>query len=1139
MTIGSGWSKRAWVWWGAEILAAAILLLALAAMHQAILRNALALAGLHLHSPAIVVVNDACGNEHIVPPALGDGDGRDGAGSISACDGRASILVTARRDREVLLLVNGRVVDARQSAGLLRFNGVRLRPGSNLVTVRYGDGEVARWAFPFFSNSMPVDFEVHRRFLDWLAAVKVPMPPDAATVAIEVASDAPVAPRLLRVGTLADGSRWGVLQGEPNAFVSPGALPELTFGSHLSADGLGLVRWDSATPADDPGARFSREVVLERAADGGVEVSARACLPEGHRLLGWARDGAIDAPELLARLFGLQVGGWIPASSPSWRERRPVRVGGSDGGCVDLELGYRVPEGHVWLSPWDTSFLALPGDELTLQGFAGEIEVEGRPADETGPEVLIWRGQVPTAADLESGGHTALRIQPIFSPGQEDDEDEAASDRPKLRVLAAWRDLADLVPGLLRASLWGLAAAMPVALMLWAFGRYARLSFPNPQLYRGRAGLVALLVLLLTLAAQPVLIDLTRSLVNLVGVAGFVTDRLSGGWIGRDLYTPIAILAVTFALALLRGSDPRAPQAPRPLARALAALASVAIALVALLVLLAEQWIVTPEMARLLVGLDPIGLWQDLDLWGTALDLPRSSRPLATLVMGWILFGLGTFWIPVYWLVRTLARDGSVARDAFGASLLIVLIPAAGAAEVLSLVSAHSRRSMVLEWLAILGQLAAVGVLIVVVALFLRGFARIAGVLLGPGSEDGVSHWGRTRNLLILSLLIVSPLMTGLAGTGFGVGDAVLRLMTVFQAYGAALALLAPLGLMLFLSRDTDPRRNPFVLPDGMPPLLAAAFAGYLTLWLREPMSMLVLMAAGWYVFLYGILGSPPTPMARVVSDLGRRLLDYRSEHHLLDGRARALEKRFSAAELAPVDFAKARSVLAHQRHRARTALGLPPGEAKRQLLEWGPGRTPLQNAWLGAKVGLVAAGALQLLLPLDLSAVGDGATAGWSAWLRAVAVDPSYQLVVPGASDSQLLVFLSALLNAVALWVIAGFLFGYSFHRIRGDDGFVKAVVFGVGVSVPYLLSRSLLADAAGALPAGLERLVPLLFFLLVLGALVFDGMSLHRERIPLTRLPEVYGLRTSLGYASFAGLLASLQPLLQLLDWVIGSGG
>jgi hypothetical protein len=66
-----------------------------------------------------------------------------------------------------------------------------------------------------------------------------------------------------------------------------------------------------------------------------------------------------------------------------------------------------------------------------------------------------------------------------------------------------------------------------------------------------------------------------------------------------------------------------------------------------------------------------------------------------------------------------------------------------------------------------------------------------------------------------------------------------------------------------------------------------------------------------------------------------------------------------------------------------------------------------------------------------------------------------------------------------------------------------------------------------------GLYRLlglVPVIVVLLVLGVVVFDGFSLRRQDVSPRALPDIYGVNTSIGYASLVGAIASIQPIFQL---------
>ena len=63
------------------------------------------------------------------------------------------------------------------------------------------------------------------------------------------------------------------------------------------------------------------------------------------------------------------------------------------------------------------------------------------------------------------------------------------------------------------------------------------------------------------------------------------------------------------------------------------------------------------------------------------------------------------------------------------------------------------------------------------------------------------------------------------------------------------------------------------------------------------------------------------------------------------------------------------------------------------------------------------------------------------------------------------------------------------------------------------------------------LYRMIPVVLILLVVGIFVFDAASLSRLKLRPTQLGEIYGLRTSLGYASLIGSVAALDPILKFV--------
>jgi hypothetical protein len=430
---------------------------------------------------------------------------------------------------------------------------------------------------------------------------------------------------------------------------------------------------------------------------------------------------------------------------------------------------------------------------------------------------------------------------------------------------------------------------------------------------------------------------------------------------------------------------------------------------------------------------------------------------------------------------------------------------------------------------------------IVIVVVVLRSFREITAEMLSPQQAKRFRTYSRLPYLLLLTLLIVWPLFGTIASEAGLIGTTTVRLMSVFQAYGALLVLLAPLAVMQefdaqFAKSPTDER---FDLPQGILLLATAAFAGYLTMWSREPMSVVIVIFTGWFLFRHFVLGTydfddaTPTP-----ADLAKRFTGFLSEFHLLGARRSALEKKFTEGKYSLSSLAIERERLDIAGQALQDELGMTPSEARRRLFRHGPSSSPLKNGVRGALAGLIVAALLQLLFPFDLAAITAASESGWLALLDKIVVDPQYLIVAEGVKESHLLVFLNEVLNAISLWVVAGFLFGYMFHVVRGRDGFVKAAVFGTGIVIPYLLSQVMVAGGENISITALIRVVPLLIFLLGLGVIVFDGSVLRHQGIGLSKLPVIYGLRNTIGYLSLASGLAAIQPLLALADWLAGSG-
>ncbi len=1120
---------------GLEITAAATVLLLILTLHHIIIRNTFTLLGIRSESPLLFMIEDGCGAETLIPAALRDSSAGERK-PIPVCEDRASFRVTAKSGMDVMLFVNGRMVQRKKSQGLVDFTAVQLRSGLNEISVSGAETKGIQLGFPFPSRTLPLAFSIEGVFSRISTSFGLfPELPISSSITVEVPQGESPAPRLVR--TWQDGKRgwWRLYQGPPGGkvFARNTNLPaaEQLFNPSLLLDGF-FVR--SGLEPEGGGVTdlsLRRTLEISKKADGLIQVSAGACLPEDHPYARWSRDGTMDGPEFVARLYGTQVANWLAPNNPLWQERRPMRLGKMRNGCLELSTTYSVPGGHI-RHRTSGSFPELPGDELVLTDFDQSLKIEGRPADEAEGSRLVWRGSTSPGMS----GRVALRSS-FWETRNKNADSEPTMQKDD--IFATWCDLVNLLPKLVRATLWGLATAAPVALMWFALDRYRGDEAIEIQVNRTRAGVMALFALMIALALHPMLVEIVRGLLRSFHLTRLFWDPLSQSR-GTDLYASMAFLAVFMVVPLFQGSLSKAPLTRLPWRRCTAAVFSLALLTLAFFILRTQHLMFSPDQVydqgdgNLVPTLFSTGLCEflGLDMWSWA-------SMLGALVGGWCIAGLAMLWVSVYWLYRVIVFRGPVFRQAVLASAMIFLLPiAVFSLGAVSIVSMYRGLSFLFAGIAFAGRFTPFLIVTLLVTLFLRFFGHIAATMLAPPREKQLLSWLRPLPLLALAAVIVWPLASTLGASPQLLDDSALRFMTLFQSYGAILALFAPFGIMELLEREKHCSDDTtcFDLPPAMFLLLAAAFAGYLTLWQREPMSVAVLMGTGWVLFRYGLLDLTESICPAPDATLGRRLLDFLEMVQLFATRRKNIEKQFTDGGLSHQALVEERVQLQALQSAAEKELGAPVKEAKRRLLENGPKSSPLRNACLGAFAGLITAAVFQLLLPLDFSTQAAEAKAGWLALLRGVVVDPNYKIIADTAGELRLLAFVNAALNAVALWVVAGFLFGYAFHRIRGNDGFVKAVVFGVGLSVPYLLSLALQAEGAGGAPAGIKHLVPLLVFLLVLGAVVFDGTTLRRQGIGLAKLTEIYGFKTSIGYASLAGLVASVQPLLQLMDWISG---
>lgn len=1068
-------------WWGLELFIAAIAVLALIQLHGNIVRSALNQIGLGVEEPTLLLARDSCGHQRWLPPALSDLEEQSTDAAVQDCAHRLDLWVVRKQGADLVLFVNGSFERLHSGRNRLStFRTIRLREGGNRITVLNAEDKLL---YPF-------PWKDQREVIDLLTDV------DYATE----------------------------LNRRPNS-------------THIVVPGGELTRLDVDIPR-------RRKLEVIRAPDGMVQVSASACLALGDPMLDWIRDVSLEGPEFVTRVFLMfVVGPAIEAGEPIWRTHHPVRLISeeSEEGCISVSTDYEVPQGLL-----AGSFAPGTGDELVVGGFPVELMINGRSPDSVNEDQYIWRD---SASAKDDEGVFILTLpdlgkRPVKLPNRQGNEQE------KSNLFVALKNLEKLLPQLLRALFWGLAAAAPVGLLFWSMQRYRSVDQDSIQRIRSaRHGVLALLVFMLAFALQPMLVVGTRVLLDLLPSLPF--DSVARTPI--DFYVPLSVIVAFLVVSELRAARSGEGRSTYRVRRTFAALGSVVLLGVGFMTLVSVQLVTRPMLINELLTLLPEG-WTTLEL--TILESPIVAL-VGVFVGSWLSLCLLGFWIPIYWLFRVAVPNGTVVGATLASALIILMLPIVSAFDYLRDIGSFSSLSNlamhlsygfsnIIETLVLpafadfpgrKASLATIVALVVIATVVLRAFREITVELLSQTHKKRFRAYTRTPYLVGLALVIMWPLFNAMDAEIDLISTTTVRLMSVFQAYGVLLALLGPLAIAQEFHRISAnyPMADRFEISKEIRVLATAAFAGYLILWNREPTSVFIVIVAGWFVFKHLVLSSQASlDRTDAPDDLARRFVSFLSESNLSKARMEAFRKKFAAGELSEEVLISERVDFASKESNLQQKLGLKSNEAKRLLFRFGPCNSPWNNGIRGALAGLIVAAVLQLLIPFDLSVIPDSSHTGWLALFKNIIVDPEYRVVTKGVEESHLLVLFNEVLNATSIWVVAGFLFGYMFHVVRGDDGFVKAVIFGAGIIIPYFLSQILVAGGENISVVSLTRVAPLLLFLVGLGVVVFDGSVLREQGVDLSKLPAIYGLRTSIGYLSFASGLAAIQPLFELLGWL-----
>ncbi len=1169
------------------VLFACIPLLVIYELNLVLVNKVAGMAGLRPDSPVILATRDRCDQATLFVPFLLHSEREDASDWSRSqsddddyCRTRIDILVSGSDDN--LSLYVNRIQQAdrsyREPGRNSTFSYVSLGPGQNVLSTRWADEFM--WN-PYGTNYAPADLSTFRT-IEFDTAVKQAledvwsrgtpsMERRNLSREFEVVVEGPgLIWKALPVGSWKGGEKFHelylVYAGAVSEFdeAEENATREIT-NIQYARNGLLLrsmdVRSDASVPEGFP--KLTRQLKLSRDDDGLVALDAKACLPFGHYLVERQESLALSSSEFLWLVFDTHVGVWgEPAElSPRLRSYRESKVGVQQfGKCVEFSTRFTIQNPDVIVRALEaTSFPNLMHDHLLLSGFEGLIESSGRPAATTEHGVREWTG-----VESFEGTQLDIWLQPALDeagrvqPQGDFDRGQDAPQKMRFSPLAELRE-SFRPPDWAGRLYYSLAPIVPVILLLWIMRRDLPEGFPIKLRRRLITGLGALIVFAMAFALQSVLSQLALfslscifyliASLQTVEVIRFQFPRsdLESSYIAYA--APLALISAALLTPLLRGnlSDTLKFDLTKLLHFAIAALSATVLCTAGLVSLLVLNLMMPSADGHF--SPDFLNVVESLNAGSAAVV---RERLFFAFLCGWLVLSACLFWVPVWLTVKSVFRLKNVRIISYAVAALLFVIPLVGLIvdiiaqtfSLLSFVRAEDQSPWNNDlaggyafWGGVVTQLPPLTsslILFALVFLILIAFRNaLAGLL---PEEDGAQILKNVKIWMLIAVAFAFLIPSGSARSAdFENSSALIDLFfAIFLEYAPILALASVFGLYRWLESQTSSiAGSRFELPTVAYTVSAAAFVGYLSIWDRNPISVVILMAISWFVFMRLILAAETHVRKDPKRNFAKEFLDYKSRCSLLDRVAKGSETRLIEGKISHKEHADDLAAIDKERTLSNTMLGVTSAEAKRDALGFGPKDSPMGNALLGAGFGLIAAVVIQVLAPL-VSGNDSNTETVWFL-LDILLKTPEYPQFTNYEQAPFLLGVFTRLLHSISFLVILGFIFGYVFHRVRGDDGFSKALVFSGGIAITYLASRALLVLDATNPQQVLERLVPVTFFLLLLGTLVFDRLSLEKQGVGIVSLRDIYGLPALLGYASLIGTLAGLRPLLNLL----GLGG
>lgn len=1120
-------------------LLSGVLLLLFVSMHTTIVRAALSLMGVRTDAAQILSVESPCGTVFQPAAAWREDWSAASVWTLPPCEeGGKAPIVTVRFS-----------VPHNGSAALFLNDWLE-------VVAHYGEGAVASRSFTLREgvNRLAVLTQgkpIAHPFANYRGSPAYDPPPDQyfASLSAELWITAP-ARDLSRPRPLT-----GYRDSEGNARTIEMGLPG-TGNPPVGQDGMRVTVAQNAfgdAAASDPPPLFRHLWIMRR--EDRLHLRFRACLPTTHPFMAMARlkntagdrietppecmveplndgssivgtvlydHGALRPTEALARLYGLTYRGrGSNFSVDKHRFDDPVRVNVffTEGDCYLMCGSLDLPERALWFE--GSGFMSLARDRLYLENVGPDRKVIGIERLRRGQNE--WHGQdwidPPHVQIIDWGSPVSPPDDGEQHAGTTDEQATALSTiAPRRAISQLSANVDSTLPWHLGSALTALLATLPVLLMLqaaWLMRKFR----PVQGIINALAGLA---LAMMAVAVQTVVFSVYIDVSTVSGLGRLLPGATEIGGFGAERFAPAAILVAILIVPTIRrnsliGNPDRDVAFWQTVIVGFGLLCATAIAFM----LLVES------------------LFDILDTLSAAeSSTPQPVLTIAAMLVLWFFVALVVAVTCFRLSLRHIAPGTNVTATAVVAACALVIFPALPLLVGLPGLGGAIAGIGETGWLIALGNLIAPLATLILVYLLLRAFIVIAAYLSLGTMRRWIDRFATGRIGWAIALVLSLPMFLALFTGTSTLDQMAVTVIGAFGDYGIFIAMITPISLLIVLERNrAECGLRPFTPDEILDQLMALVFAGYLTVWHGSgTVAWPVLALIGYFAIRRLAL----TPQAQdgglptVDSDMhlrGAKLMAAIDEQSILTARIAAFDKKFSEGS---VDREIYKTEIASLRARLDVIdENFPEGKTtlKRLLLASGPGDTPLHNAWIGAGFGLIVAILLEAIEVSGGSSAGLDIKIGWLSDILEASGEIDPRSTGSGLQAANpIFALLTSLLLVIAKWPVLGFVFGALFHRLRGDDGFSKALVFG-GVTALAVLLSFLAAQSSGeVLDAGsaLFGLIALaMLFLNILGAFVFDILTLHRLGLGIGALRRIYGVGGLVSHASIVAFISTIQAI------------